>query len=79
MESIHGHEVIHLIAEADRAFSRQELVGVIATKFGANARFHTCSAEDLSADGLVGFLVERGKLFGDEHSLALDASKVCQH
>ncbi len=79
LQSIHGHEVIHMIADADRAFSRTELVAAIAAKFGADARFHTCSAEDLTAEGLVEFLISRGKFFGDERSLALDPSKVCQH
>jgi probable metal-binding protein len=79
MESIHGHEVIHMIADADRAFSKPELIAEIGAKFGAEARFHTCSAENLTAQGLVEFLMERGKFFGDENALALDASKVCQH
>ena len=78
-ESIHGHEVIHMIAEAGRAYSRPELVEAIESRFGAEARFHTCSAEGLTADGIVQFLIDRGKFFGDERSLALDPSQVCQH
>jgi probable metal-binding protein len=79
MASIHGHEVIQLIAAADRAFSRAELLEEIGRKFGAEARFHTCSAEDLSAAGLIEFLVARGKFHGDDQAMALDPAQVCQH
>ena len=79
MESIHGHDVIDMIQQAERAFSRAELVNAIATKFGAAARFHTCSAEGMTADGLVEFLSTRGKFFGNDSALTIDPSKLCQH
>jgi probable metal-binding protein len=79
MASIHGHDVIQMIQQADRVFSRVELVTTIEREFGSSARFHTCSAADLTADGLIDFLFARGKLFGDDNALSLDASKVCQH
>ena len=77
--SIHGHAVIDMVAEAGRAFTRRELVAAIESRFGAEARFHTCADEGLTADGLVGFLVSRGKLVGDDGALALDASQICEH
>ena len=79
MESIHGHDVIEMIQTAGHPFSRVGLVTAITEKFGANARFHTCSAEDMTADGLVDFLVAKGKFFAGSNSLALDPSKICQH
>ena len=77
--SIHGHAVSDMVAEAGRAFTRRELVAAIESRFGAEARFHTCADEGLTADGLVGFLVSRGKLVGDDGALALDASQICEH
>ena len=79
MESIHGHDVIDMIQQAGRAFSRSELVAAIGEKFGVGARFHTCSAEGLTADDLVEFLSIRGKFVSTDGALAIDASKVCQH
>jgi probable metal-binding protein len=79
MASIHGHEVIEMIAAVGRPLSRTDLLDEIGRRFGPDARFHTCSAEDLSAAELVDFLVTRGKLHGSDHALALDPSKVCQH
>lgn len=79
MESIHGHEVIDMIQQAGRAFSRAELAGAIEERFGAGARFHTCSAEGLTAEGLIDFLAARGKFAGSDNALAIDPSKVCNH
>jgi probable metal-binding protein len=79
MESIHGHDVMALIAEAGRPLSRSEIVALTSQRFGAEARYHTCSAEGLSAEGLVDFLKERGKLTGGDGALSLDTGEVCQH
>ena len=79
MESIHGHDVIDMIQQAGHPFSRAELIAAIAARFGASARFHTCSAENLSADGLLEFLSARGKFVGSDSALAIDPAKLCQH
>lgn len=79
-ESIHGHDVMHMIADADHAFSKAELITEIGKKFGENARFHTCSAEGMTAAELVDFLIARGKFqSSDDQSLTLDTSAICQH
>ena len=79
MGSIHGHEVIAMIAGAGHPLSREEIVAAAGRNFGADARYHTCSAEGLSADSLVDFLKERGKLTGGDDELSLDTGEVCQH
>ena len=57
---IHGHEVIQMMRGNSYA-TRESLVQAIIDKFGADARFQTCSAEGLNAKQLVEFLEERGK------------------
>ena len=79
MESIHGHDVIDMIQTAGHPFSRADLVTAIGEKFGGDARFHTCSAEGMTAEALVDFLVAKGKFFAGSDNLSLDPSKVCQH
>ena len=79
MGSIHGHDVIDMIQTAGHPFSRAGLVTAIAEKFGTEARFHTCSAEDMTAEALVEFLIAKGKFFAGSDSLSLDPSQVCQH
>ena len=80
IESIHGHEVIHLIANASRTLPKAGWVEKINDAFGEAARFHTCSAENMSAGELLDFFVSRGKLTGNDDALSLDAEKkICKH
>ena len=79
MKSIHGHDVMHMIADSGRSFAKPELIAEIAWKFGESARFHTCSAENMTAGELVDFLSARGKFLGDEQSMSIDSSAICQH
>jgi probable metal-binding protein len=78
-ESIHGHAVIEMVVASGRRWGRQELIDRIAQLHGPSARFHTCSAQDLSAEGLVAFLDAKGKFLETEEGLAFDASKLCGH
>lgn len=71
---------MHMIAEAGRAFSKDGLIAEVSAKFGADARFHTCSAENMSGSELVDFLIARGKFeTSDDQALTLDSSAICQH
>lgn len=79
MESIHGHDVIEMIVGSGLSYTRGGLVAAIGGRFGADARFHTCSAEGLTADGLVDFLMSKGKFRIEEDGMTIDESKLCQH
>lgn len=71
--SIHGHEVLHFIIEQEP--TRDQLVAA----FAPEARFHTCSAEDMDLDGLLLFLAERGKISDINGRLSADPAKMCAH
>ena len=79
MEQIHGHEVINLIAAANRPMSRDEIIGEANLQFGSGARYFTCSAEGMDAAGLVDFLVARGKIEESAAGWSLRAASVCNH
>ncbi|PKU22636.1 YecH family metal-binding protein [Telmatospirillum siberiense] len=80
MASIHGHEVLHMMLEAAEGFpSVEALVAAIEERFGADARFHTCSAEGMDARRLVEFLTERGKFVPLESGFNTSAEKICSH
>lgn len=74
----HGHEVLAMMAGQSYA-TREALVAAIIDRFGADERFYTCSAENLTAEGLVGFLEERGKFMPMGDGFTADQSKVCSH
>lgn len=61
MESIHGHEVLNMMIESGEQYSNASLEAAITARFGEQARFHTCSAEGMTAAELVAFLAAKGK------------------
>ncbi len=79
MESIHGHDVMHMVADSGRTFTQDELIEEIGLKFGQSARFHTCSAENMTAAQLVDFLKARGKFSGTAEAMGIDPASICQH
>jgi len=78
-ESIHGHEVLHFMLENEKGFTRDSLITAITEKFGAEARFHTCSAEDMDAVALVDFLAAKGKFVESDSGFNTEAEKICNH
>ncbi|WP_228728746.1 YecH family metal-binding protein [Klebsiella grimontii] len=61
MPSIHGHEVLQMMISSGESYTVATLEAAIIARFGKEARFHTCSAENLSAAELVAFLQKKGK------------------
>lgn len=60
--------------------SREELVNAIIAKFGAEERFYTCSAENMTASELVAFLEAKGKFMpASGNGFTADKSKMCNH
>jgi probable metal-binding protein len=75
----HGHEVIEMILQSGKAYSRDSLRADIIERFGQDARFHTCSAENLTAEELITFLEERGKFRAAADGFTIDQDQVCNH
>ncbi len=76
----HGHEVLHMM-EGNSYASREELIDAIIARFGAEEKFYTCSAEDMTAAELVDFLEQRGKFMpaSKSDSFTVDTTKICNH
>ena len=79
MTSIHGHEVLNMMLDSDTGYSEKSLEQAIIAKFGEQARFHTCSAQGMTAMELVIFLAERGKFIPQEEGFTTHESKICRH
>ncbi len=77
--SIHGHEVMHLMLELGGPFTKATLKDAIEKRFGTQARFHTCSAEGLDAEALIELLRERGKFVDSAEGFTTEAERICQH
>lgn len=79
MTSIHGHSVLNMMLDSDVGYSEKSLEQAIIEKFGEQARFHTCSAEGMTARELVIFLARRGKFIPQEDGFTTHESKICNH
>lgn len=79
MASIHGHEVLNMMIASGEHYSTASLEAAIQQRFGAQARFHTCSAENMSAAELVAFLQQKGKFIPVEAGFTTAESKICRH
>jgi probable metal-binding protein len=78
-ESVHGHEVLHFMVECGRGFSRESLIQAVTERFGPEARFHTCSAEGMTAAQLVDFLAARGKFVDTADGFSTRPDRICNH
>ena len=76
---IHGHEVMQMMVESSEPFTRASLKTAIDHRFGPEARFFTCSAENLTADELIGFLAQKGKFIEREGGFSTEPGKICNH
>ena len=79
MEKIHGHEVIQMMLESGKPYTRASLLTDIVAKFGSSARFFTCSAEDLTPEGIIDFLEAKGKFLARDEGFQTSADLMCKH
>jgi probable metal-binding protein len=78
--SIHGHEVIALIAAANPPLTRATLAEQVRQHFGPDARFHTCSPGAMTLTELLSFLAQRGKLVETPAGeLSFVRGQACDH
>ncbi|MCL2308813.1 MAG: YecH family protein [Proteobacteria bacterium] len=78
-ESVHGHEVMEMMITSGKTWTRESLVVAIHQKFGTDARFHTCSADGMTAAELIDFLDARGKFDHCGDGFTTAGSHVCSH
>jgi probable metal-binding protein len=76
---VHGHEVMRMMVEAERGFTRETLRAAIVERFGEDMRFFTCSAEGMTADELIDFLSQRGKFIESSDGFTTEPEKICKH
>ncbi|MFO3906295.1 YecH family metal-binding protein [Enterobacter hormaechei] len=79
MASVHGHDVLTMMIDSGEQYTEESLVAAITARFGEDARFHTCSATEMSAAELVAFLAARGKFIPLDSGFSTHESKICRH
>ena len=79
MEQIHGHEVIQMMLQSGKAYTLASLLTDIVATFGPDSLFFTCSAADLSPEGIIDFLQSKGKLVPCEEGFQTSPELMCKH
>lgn len=79
MKQIHGHEVMSMMLKSGAVYTKESLVAEVVAKFGPEARFYTCSAQDLTADDLVALLDRKGKLVARPGGFQTTPDLMCKH
>ena len=79
MNQIHGHEVMNMMLASGKTYTKDSLTAEIISKFGAEARFYTCSAQDLTAAKLVALLESKGKFLKKDYGFQTSEDLVCKH
>jgi len=77
--AVHGHDVLNFMLEKGEAFSKESLRDAIIDRFGADARFYTCSAQGMTADELISLLSAKGKFVESTDGFNTQADKICNH
>ena len=68
-----------MMLASGKTYTKGTLTAAIIAKSGAAARFHTCSAENLTAAQLVEFLEARGKFIPQDGGFQTSPDVMCQH
>jgi probable metal-binding protein len=76
---IHGHDVIAMMTASAEPYTRESLTRAIVERFGAEARFHTCSADGMTPGELIDFLAARGKFSPAGDGFVFNPERACRH
>ena len=76
---IHGHEVIHIVGSHPEGIPLASLTEAVETQFGQEARFYTCSAENMTLRELLTFLADRDKVELRGNLVFPGGSGACNH
>jgi probable metal-binding protein len=79
MMDVHAHEVMHMMMEMNCVFSRESLTQAIIERFGADAKFCSCSASGMGVDAVIDFLESRGKFVARDDGFNTARDKICSH
>jgi len=77
--SVHGHEIIDLIAAHPAGIQISELSALVESRYGKGASFHTCSADGMDLPELLTFLDQRGKASINGDTVSPGTSPACDH
>ena len=77
--SVHGHALLNYLIDQGGPVNLETLRKWAQEAHGLQARYHTCSAHDLTFEGILGFLQERTKVVFQDGAVSAAVTHVCSH
>jgi len=77
-ESVHGREIVALLATQPKGLKESELLKLIEQEF-PNDLFHTCKVKDMNKSQILASMITKGRIFGQGGVLVAKASCGCKH
>jgi len=78
-DQTHGHEILDMVAAHPEGIALEDLGRLAGEKFGAAARYCTCSAEGMDFPALIAFLVGHDKVRIQSGIVYPGGSPACDH
>ena len=78
-ETVHGHDVMQMMIDSNKTYTKESLEKAIIERFGNDTRFYTCSAENMTAAEIIEFLASRGKFDRLGGGFKTNPDKICKH
>ncbi|MDQ8202348.1 YecH family metal-binding protein [Pelagicoccus sp. SDUM812003] len=76
---VHAHEILEMMLASGESYTNESLSAKILERFGAQARFHTCSGSGMDAYEIVDHLWMKGKFTGDPSGFQFLPGSRCDH
>lgn len=68
-----------MMLDSGKAYTRATLLADIVARFGADARFYACSAQDMTPNDIIDFLQAKGKFVSCDAGFQTSADLMCKH
>ena len=70
---------MRMMLQSGKAYTRATLLADIVARFGADSRFCTCSADNLTPEGIIDFLQAKGKFVACADGFQTSSDLMCNH
>lgn len=77
-ESVHGREIVALLASQPNGMQEAELLNLIEQQFPVNL-FHTCKIKDMNKEQILASMIAKGRIFAQQDVLVAQAGCGCKH
>lgn len=79
MKEIHGHDILTFITSLPNTTDKSGVITAIVSEYGEESRYHNCSTNGFTADGIISFFEKKGKLIFNESGFSFGNGSGCKH